>query len=256
MCQDDSRAMAEAAGCPATDAPEARGASLARRDDTILVWDWDDTLLCTTALGIDEMCPAELDELGAAVERCLRLSCCIGETWIVTNARETWVGKSSQRFLPGMTSALEHLQIMSARAAYEANYPGDTVAWKTAAFSEIFSRQRKSAVSGLNVVVLGDSEVECTAARLAVDCKRDTLKLVKFQDQPTVFELIGQLRVVERELAEVARKDASFGLMLEREAQLSRYHTYLERESDHVPEFKLMVLPPSEAPPCVSLLGG
>lgn len=54
--------------------------------------------------------------------------------------------------------------MISARDSYEQNYPDDATRWKVEAFLEL--QRRLPATQVTNLIALGDSEFEMTAARL------------------------------------------------------------------------------------------
>jgi len=166
------------------------------REDTVIIFDWDDTLLCSSALAIAR--PGQLEELATLVEEVLTASMSLGVTLIVTNAHRLWVQDSAARFIPRMVPVLERLQIISARELHEETCPGDYFAWKRKAFCELLSEQHLLS----NLIVLGDSLAEIQAAHHASNALSVSplVKTVKFKESPSPTDLIGQLRAVVPEL--------------------------------------------------------
>mmetsp|Transcript_10208 Transcript_10208/g.28998 ORF Transcript_10208/g.28998 Transcript_10208/m.28998 type:complete len:298 (-) Transcript_10208:610-1503(-) len=171
----------------------------------VIVFDWDDTLLCTTALERLAYSQEDLDNLAAAVEAILRRAMGMAETMIVTNGHATWVQDSARQYLPSILPTLATLQVVSARALFEPMYPEDPVMWKEVAFRQLLIKDRRTFVSeaGLNLIALGDQLPELKAAHSTVRALGDpsVAKTVRFKDQPSVTELIGQLKRAECELA-------------------------------------------------------
>jgi len=185
---------------------------------TILIFDWDDTLLCSTAVRMQRWTVEELEALEVAIDSILRKAMQLGETLIVTNGNENWVQDSASRFLPGLLPLLGKLRVVSARALYEDRYPGDLCMWKHAAFEQLLTRERHfSADAGVNLVALGDQFPEIDAAwhvgRLLGG--QSLVKTVKFREQPSAAELLGQVGAMEAALEEVVegRESQSFGLV-------------------------------------------
>lgn len=183
--------------------------------NTLIVFDWDDTLLCTSSINQDAWTNAQLKELERVAEDVLRASMMLGETIIITNGIETWVQSSARRYLPALLPVLNSMRVLSARAQYEDKYPGDPFAWKRHAFRDLLQERRAkkevddSDKGQLNLVVLGDSPAEIAAAKHAVKhCgdHRPLLKTIKFKVCPTVTELLGQLRRVSQELEQIVRE--------------------------------------------------
>jgi hypothetical protein len=226
--------------------------------DTVIIFDWDDTLLCTSAINAEEWTLVQLWQLERAVEAVLRVAMLLGETFIITNGIESWVEHSAARYIPGILPLLRSLKVTSARAKYEPDHPGNPFIWKELAFKDLLmQRQAKAAgraaswpvaktqagdstgdagqvaVLGvaseleadgadeghlLNLVVLGDGDAEILAAQCLGRLLRPSskIKTVKFKAQPSVAELLGQLRRVVQELGQIveAKRSLSQGLVL------------------------------------------
>uniref|UniRef100_A0A7S2MNT6 Uncharacterized protein n=1 Tax=Alexandrium andersonii TaxID=327968 RepID=A0A7S2MNT6_9DINO len=185
---------------------------------TLIIFDWDDTLLCSTAATGGNLTSDQLSQLEQTVTATLRLSMSLGETMIVTNGNATWVQDSSRRFLPGVVPTLKEIEVISARASYEIMYPGDPFAWKRQAFQRLLQRRLNQGNSGkiTNLIVLGDSPAEMEAAHQATKVLGDSVmvKTVKFREVPTVHQLIGQLNKTQHELRSIvtAKKPISKSL--------------------------------------------
>eukprot|EP00930_Biecheleria_cincta_P019879 TRINITY_DN15074_c0_g1_i1.p1 TRINITY_DN15074_c0_g1~~TRINITY_DN15074_c0_g1_i1.p1 ORF type:complete len:465 (-),score=62.09 TRINITY_DN15074_c0_g1_i1:199-1566(-) len=175
-----------------------------RAVDTLLIFDWDDTLMCSSAINANQFLPHQYAQLEALVEQVLVTSMRLGETCIVTNADELWVHESTRQFLPRVMPLLSQMQVTSARRRHEACFPGDIFAWKRETFREVLAVRPASAMlaGGTNLVVLGDSLAEMEAAHSSSIGlpSPPTVKTVKFKDAPSVEELLEQLRIVSQEL--------------------------------------------------------
>jgi len=177
-----------------------------RPDDTLIIFDWDDTLLCSSAINLQQWSQSQLDVLCATVETTLRAAMELGEVMIVTNGVDWWVDDSCRRFLPGLLPLLGRLHVKSARHDYERVYPGDPFAWKRETFKDILGPRPKAT----NLVVLGDSLSEIHAAYGALPCMVESslVKTVKFKEAPSANELIGQLRRVSQEMGSLVSQDS------------------------------------------------
>lgn len=200
--------------------------------NTVILWDWDDTLLCSTAIHNQTWRWPEVRKLERDVKRTLRTSMRLGRTLIVTNGNATWVEDSARLFMPGLLPLLSRLTVVSARARFESVHPGDPFLWKRAAFEDLLtSAGGLPADAWLNLVVLGDQYPEIDAAHF-IAAKRGenatSLKVVKFQDQPSVVELASQLRRVTCDLRSLveAEDDRSRGVVCR--------HLPAEVEGDYV----------------------
>jgi hypothetical protein len=187
--------------------------------DTVIIFDWDDTLLCSSAINVQEWTLEQLEELETTVEALLVKAMSLGETLIVTNGNQNWVEESTKLFLPGLQRTLQHLQITSARACYEDQYPLQPIAWKRSAFEEILTRRvARGGGRGVNLIVLGDSRAEIIAAEHVARLLggASITKTVKFKESPTVNELLGQLRRVSCEIEAIVWENIPSGRTLQR----------------------------------------
>mmetsp|Transcript_40408 Transcript_40408/g.114754 ORF Transcript_40408/g.114754 Transcript_40408/m.114754 type:complete len:293 (+) Transcript_40408:142-1020(+) len=207
---------------PLTPSPlsHASGDRFARRN--VFLFDWDDTLLCSSALRLAPPSMDVLRQIEAAAESLLLTAMSMGETLIVTNGTESWVPDSAARFLPGLLRTLSNVTTVSARSRYEHLHPEDPFAWKREAFRDLLSEQKYEesspasllsdyGASDMNLIVIGDSWYEMEAARstLSLPCAPACVKTVKFKEAPTVLELLGQLAKAERELANLVLEGES-----------------------------------------------
>lgn len=186
------------------DAPPRGDDHADEKTSTVIIFDWDDTLLASSAIQQLIFSREEMQELEDTVRRVLLAARALGETLIVTNASESWVEESAKLFLPGLLPLLSELKVVSAQALYGHQHPGDPFMWKRRAFEHLLTEARRFP-AGLNLVALGDQYPELDAAHYATRAVggASQLKTVKFRDQPTVAELIGQLRKVEESLGEI-----------------------------------------------------
>ena len=114
---------------------------------SVIIFDWDDTLLPTSSLvrsgqslATSDPIPAPLATALAALEtvvcRLLARATALAQVYIVTNAQHGWVQLSAHRFLPAVVPYLARTTIFSARAAYEHMFPNCPIRWKIYGFRE------------------------------------------------------------------------------------------------------------------------
>lgn len=191
-------------------ASKLSSSSLQHFGSTMIIFDWDDTLLCSSVVRCGEsFCAERLEELEVAVELILRTAMTLGETLIVTNGNGTWVHDSARRFMPGLLPLLSEITVVSARALYEGKYPNDPFMWKQAAFEHLLIEERSySFDSGVNLVALGDQFPEIDAARHVCSLigGSSKVKTVKFQEAPSINELLGQIYRAEEVLGRIVKE--------------------------------------------------
>jgi hypothetical protein len=173
--------------------------------NSLIIFDWDDTLLCTSFLtpnGIftDDIKISDKDiekikKLEISAANILKQAISKGDTYIITNAAPGWVEYSAQKFYPEVYKLLKQVSIVSARGEYEKMYPGDSRQWKILAFLEMLKNFDNSLVT--NLICLGDSVIEMEAAHiLASKFSHAYIKTIKFREAPKPEELNKQLNLV------------------------------------------------------------
>lgn len=193
-----------------------------RPEQTIILFDWDDTLCPSTwirdnqpALSYSKPAPCEeryqrpLREMQRQAEAVLTLALKMGKVMIVTNAMEPWVETSCRNFMPDLLPLVEKIPVIYAR-------------WKEVAFgTEIagfYSQYERQ--SWKNVVSIGDSIFERDAVRQVVlnrpsaqkKCRTKTAKLL---DEPDIFELIAQVKVIHDALGMMVMYDGHLDIEID-----------------------------------------
>jgi len=199
--------------------------------DTVIIFDWDDTLLASSFLSANgyrldtDMPPnAEIDghlrELEAAVCGVLSHALCYGHVNIVTNAETGWVQLSAQKFLPAVVPFLSKVNVLSARSTFEPHHPDAPLKWKFYAFQEkltgvfgahgLASSERRK-----NVISFGDSHVEREACRAVTRGMPNTrTKSVKFAERPSMEQLRRQIELVTNCFQYIHTHDGDLDLQL------------------------------------------
>jgi hypothetical protein len=173
--------------------------------NTLIIFDWDDTLLCTSFLTpngifnedieLNEKEKEKITKLELSTLRLLTAAIDKGDTYIITNAAPGWVEYSAERFYPSVKTVLDKVRIISARGEYEEEYPGDSRMWKIQSFLNVQKNFDNNLVT--NIICLGDSFIEMEAAHvLASKFSQAYIKTVKFKESPKPEELNKQLLLV------------------------------------------------------------
>lgn len=187
---DDFQSMSSSASCPQV--------------DTLIIFDWDDTLFPTTWLqrqgmlsagvGLGSMQLAQLENIAAFARSTLETAAQIGKVVIITNAERGWVEKSCTKFMPSLVKLLKTIDIVSARTAYEQpeQMPAD---WKRLAFEQEidFFYEPSHPDQYLNIISLGDSHHEVNALKsVANRVPKSFRKSIKLLELPSIDQLLQQ----------------------------------------------------------------
>eukprot|EP00697_Spironema_sp_BW2_P014136 gnl/Spiro4/4511_TR2241_c0_g1_i1.p1 gnl/Spiro4/4511_TR2241_c0_g1~~gnl/Spiro4/4511_TR2241_c0_g1_i1.p1 ORF type:complete len:264 (+),score=43.68 gnl/Spiro4/4511_TR2241_c0_g1_i1:100-891(+) len=200
-----------------------------KNTNTVIVFDWDDTLLpsswLTSTCGLDktinDLSPAYQSELIAhagLVANLISAAQQYGNVVIITNAETGWVQFSSERFMPSLVSILEGIQCISARSTYEPQFP-EPGEWKINAFHNQIQSYNTPLSQVLNVVSFGDGEFEREAAltagrRVNASGGMARTKSIKFIERPSVEHLGRQVELIADWLNYIVTIENDLDLML------------------------------------------
>ncbi|CAD7952878.1 unnamed protein product [Amoebophrya sp. A25] len=206
---------------------------------TVIIFDWDDTLLCTSFLNLRLPTPEIpghvqrqlllLERVGAQL---LELAMKLGQTFIITNAMKGWVEYSASKYVPRLLPTLQKIQIISARGNYEHAFPGNYGQWKIEAFLEV-QRQLNSQII-TNLISLGDSNMEMEAVHvMGKEFAQALIKTIKFRESPTPEELVKQLELVGQKFEKIILNARNLKIGLERKWNGDKSRSSKERSSGH-----------------------
>jgi hypothetical protein len=121
-------------------------------DNTMIVFDWDDTLFpyhWLTANGVNFEIVSVPPQIVEEMERFSQLICqilmkamAVGQVYIITNAQEGWVEATASVFMPNVYSLLQdrsvnnYIRIVSARRHQEQLQPDSPETWKIETFRD------------------------------------------------------------------------------------------------------------------------
>jgi hypothetical protein len=202
------------------------------KDNTLMIWDWDDTLMPSTWLNVqgvsltEEPSPdvrRQLGTLARDIERTLRLALSLGTVVVVTNAETGWVELSCARFFPSLVPLVRSLRVVSARSTYELQGVFTPLEWKVQAFAEEIRTFCSSTRPFVNVLSFGDSVHEREA--LMRSCEHlstdSAVKSVKFPERPEAVSLRGTHSVLRNFLQTIVEHDGSLDLAASAQTRLT-----------------------------------
>ena len=196
---------------------------------TLMVFDWDDTLLPSSwlsSLGLRLDTPSE--EISDNVRECLAAhsaSVCAllgqalerGQVIIITNAEMNWVEFSAAHFMPSVVPFLDKMRVISARSTYEPEFPNDALEWKVQAFQHVVDNKFSKDQDGQQktVISFGDSISEREAVlRVAAGMPNTYTKSIKFVERPDLEQLHRQVELVRGCLEYITTCQQNLDLML------------------------------------------
>ena len=180
--------------------------------NSLIIFDWDDTLLPTTFLTprgyydenleLNEKDKDKIAKLEFSVLRLLDIALKRGDVYIITNAGKGWVEYSAEKYYPSILKLLKKIKIISARDEYEKQFPNNSKMWKIKTFLDMKTKFDSKLVT--NIICLGDSIIEIEAGRsLASQFSQAFIKTVKFKEGPKPEELHKQLTLVANQFPSI-----------------------------------------------------
>jgi len=223
QARDSDAAVAETAQDDATP-PSDQLAQIFSPEETILIFDWDDTVLPSTwiarqGLRLDDESVvsaqqrADLCVLEAEAFETFKVAMEHGEVVVVTNAEAGWIELSCKKFFPGLTEVLHKVRVASARTMFESATVQSPFEWKYKAFAKelegYVSRGR------VNVVSFGDSQHEREAIIRATHGLAEVrTKSLKFVERPEVDQLRKEHQLIRGCLRQVIQHDGNLDLCI------------------------------------------
>lgn len=170
--------------------------------ETVTVFDWDDTILCTSHIlqgrGVTHSMAAKLHKIAAIANELLTKALDVGHVFVITNGVEGWVQQSASLYLPSLVPVLSRVRIISARSRFERHFPGCLGEWKVQALLELHQELGGAALA--NLISVGDSEFDLEAMRImGRQFPHAAVKTVKMWDEPSPEEIKEQLRLLLRD---------------------------------------------------------
>jgi hypothetical protein len=212
---------------PAAPAP----ATQLKVEDTLFIFDWDDTVLPSTwvqqqGLRLDSSSQLskwqreQLAEVARTAAETLRMAKQHGKVVLVTNAERGWIELSCSKFMPTLWPLLENVKALSARTTYESPECPSASDWKKRAFeSEIVRIYGPKGCNDIdrpkNVLSLGDSLHEREALLKATsslpNCRSKSLKFV---ERPDVAQICKQHSLVTSCFDRIVHHDGDLDLCI------------------------------------------
>ncbi|KAF4729345.1 hypothetical protein FOZ63_000856 [Perkinsus olseni] len=212
------------------------------KEDTLIIFDWDDTILPTRFLTVE--CGLRVDGPGPSPElrktldayaqlanATLLTAMELGTVIIITNAETGWLPLTCAKFLPSLLSTVNSIYHTSARSTYEPQGFASAFDWKDQAFRHSIASHFSEVpfVPGRRrcVISLGDSAHERMAAIYAcrefneqsmIDSSSPAgllCKSLKFMERPDLEHLRKEQYLIQDCLAQIVRYDQDLDLCIQ-----------------------------------------
>jgi hypothetical protein len=208
------------------------------RGHTLIIFDYDDTILPTSFLSkhgfkLDSPAPTgdlkrALSDYSRHVNRTLKEAKKRGHVIIVTNAEAGWIQLTVEKYMPLSAAMIHEFQHISARSIFEPAGLVTPIQWKESAFRLVVEEylgamgavpstkpKRKSLKNGYQVISLGDSAHEREAVLKVCGEFRIISKSLKFMERPDLDALVKQHLLIHECLHEIVRSQDNLDLCIQ-----------------------------------------
>ena len=168
--------------------------------NTIIIYDWDDTLFPTSY--IHDKMPVNTTDMELLEDKNIKLielSRQLGQTIIITNASTLWIYNSAEEYMPNLYKYIKYnnIPIISAREYATGLHITDYLQWKDITFYNTIKRlSTQSHIN--NILSVGDAVYERNALMKYgrfINTRTDHttyIKTIKYIDRPTPLNMIHQ----------------------------------------------------------------
>ncbi|CAD7957696.1 unnamed protein product [Amoebophrya sp. A25] len=199
------------------------------KEDTLFIFDWDDTILPTTWLALNDLrvdmqgeipvnLKNQLDDYAPWAMRTLEEAKKYGKVLIVTNAEDGWIELTIKKFFPSWEKLIDTIPYHSARSTWEPTGCSLPVEWKVRSFDhEIRTYYEQRGDGGRrNIIGLGDSTSDREAMLHVTGSKINTVgKSLKFMERPNLEHLQKQHHLIASSIRQIALHEKSLDLCIQ-----------------------------------------
>jgi hypothetical protein len=226
-----SSVLSESVACSQSLAAEGTSVDVADAEETLLIFDWDDTVFPSswlqsqglnldTSSGANVLQREQFSKVAETAAEMLHIAKQLGTVVLVTNAERGWIELSCQTFMPKLYPSLESIRILSARTAFESPQNETPVSWKVCAFESVLGQTFRSKLpwepeARKNILSLGDSSYEREALlRSTTRLPNCRSKSFKFVERPNITQLLKQQSLVTSCLERLVQHDGNLDLVI------------------------------------------
>jgi len=196
------------------------------KNNTIFIFDWDDTLFFTTHLN-----PSKnniffyesktekrfMNTIEYYVVEILKKALSKGRVLIITNSGDGWVHACAQFYYPNLLPILDQINIISARELYQDKFPYEPYTWKVKTFNDLKQKFNFEKCIVSNIICIGDDNGEIIAAKkLGESFENCLVKTIKFRDKPNLTDLIKQIILINEQILRVYNYPKSLTIQVDK----------------------------------------
>lgn len=188
------------------------------KKETIFLFDWDDTLMCTHFINLKNQNLTEdeqyiVNNLGKVVWKFLKKCSEYGKIIIMTNSSEEWMKKTAVNFLKINEKMFENIKIISTRDKY-LKKGIEKSKWKEIALNELLLKYGDKIE---NLICASDSEKDIEVFKnISKENKEINISTVKFKSKPSPLIMIKEIKYLSNFLYETIGSNKNYYLIKEK----------------------------------------
>ena len=189
------------------------------KKETVFIFDWDDTLMCTTFILSKGQILSEEDKniinnLGKIVNIFLKECNKYGKIIIMTNSTEKWMKQTSEKYLKIKNNLIRKIKIISTRDKF-AKKGIEAKKWKELALEEILYKYGDKIE---NIICGSDSENDIEVFKnISEKYKKINISTIKFKAKPSPLIMIKQIEYLNKKLYEIIGTNKNYYLIKEKQ---------------------------------------
>lgn len=188
------------------------------KKETIFLFDWDDTLMCTHFINLKNQNLTEdeqyiVNNLGKVVWKFLKKCSEYGKIIIMTNSSEEWMKKTAFNFLKINEKMFENIKIISTRDKY-LKKGIEKSKWKEIALNELLLKYGDKIE---NLICASDSEKDIEVFKnISKENKEINISTIKFKSKPSPLIMIKEIKYLSNFLYETIGSNKNYYLIKEK----------------------------------------
>ena len=188
------------------------------KKETIFLFDWDDTLMCTHFINLKNQNLTEdeqyiVNNLGKVVWKFLKKCSEYGKIIIMTNSSEEWMKKTAVNFLKISEKMFENIKIISTRDKY-LKKGIEKSKWKEIALNELLLKYGDKIE---NLICASDSEKDIEVFKnISKENKEINISTIKFKSKPSPLIMIKEIKYLSNFLYETIGSNKNYYLIKEK----------------------------------------
>ena len=189
------------------------------KDHTVFIFDWDDTLMCTSFVTVKTQKLSEeeqniIKELGIIVSKFLEECSKYGNIIIMTNSSKQWIKKTAIHYLKINENLFENIIIISTRDKY-LKKGIEKKKWKEIELNEILLKYGEKID---NLICASDSEKDIDVFKnISKNYRKINISTIKFKSNPSPLVLIKEIKYLNEFFYETIGNNKNYYLIKEKE---------------------------------------